>query len=477
MEKITKILKNRHWSLLGRWKHPLVLGDLVTGSITDKNLKTTFPAYPEIYIIINFKQFVSKKDYKKNIHSTELLLNQNVNHVIREIKKEVTMSLNKLLSFKPTKFDYKEVKEYFKQARLHGRQWYQIMLIDNVLEKFYLKSLPENFKLTGKKYTPHSLLAKTALPKKLFPMIKEQYDLLKIAIEAKAGKNIESKLKQHAKKYSWMNSMNWWLPPFTTEHYRKEVEEIIKGNPSKQFKELQVNRKQQYKEAANLLKELKKNYPDAWRLIDIIRDMADLKEENWDVISTTGTRMRPKFGELASKFFLTYNQFMMMTRKEMLKTLKENNLSNSPKELNQRLKNYAIISRGSISTVISGNKSLDLLELVEKEVKKVSSLKGMSVWLGEATGKVRVLYSVDDIHKMQTGEILVCPMTDPDFMPAIKKARAIVTDQGGILCHAAIVARELQTPCIVGTEIATKVLKDGDLVEVDTDNGIIRKLK
>jgi len=62
-------------------------------------------------------------------------------------------------------------------------------------------------------------------------------------------------------------------------------------------------------------------------------------------------------------------------------------------------------------------------------------------------------------------------------MPAIKKASAIVTNVGGITCHAAIVSRELKIPCIIGTKIATKVLKDGDLVEVDAQKGIVKILK
>jgi len=68
-------------------------------------------------------------------------------------------------------------------------------------------------------------------------------------------------------------------------------------------------------------------------------------------------------------------------------------------------------------------------------------------------------------------------MTVPDFLPAMKKAKAIVTDEGGLTCHAAIVSRELSIPCIIGTRIATKVLKDGDLVEVDSNEGKIRILK
>jgi len=65
-------------------------------------------------------------------------------------------------------------------------------------------------------------------------------------------------------------------------------------------------------------------------------------------------------------------------------------------------------------------------------------------------------------------------MTTPDFMPAMQKAAAFVTDEGGITCHAGIVARELKKPCVIGTKIATQVFKDGDLVEVDAGQGTVR---
>ncbi len=68
-------------------------------------------------------------------------------------------------------------------------------------------------------------------------------------------------------------------------------------------------------------------------------------------------------------------------------------------------------------------------------------------------------------------------MTSPNFLQVLKAVNGIITDEGGITCHAAIISRELQTPCIIGTKIATKVLKDGDLVEVDAERGIVKILK
>ena len=91
-------------------------------------------------------------------------------------------------------------------------------------------------------------------------------------------------------------------------------------------------------------------------------------------------------------------------------------------------------------------------------------------------GLVRIIRYRNELHTIAEGEILVTEMTTPDFIPAMRKASAIVTDEGGITCHAAIVARELKKPCVVGTKIATEVFVDGDLVEVDANSGVVRRL-
>ena len=73
-------------------------------------------------------------------------------------------------------------------------------------------------------------------------------------------------------------------------------------------------------------------------------------------------------------------------------------------------------------------------------------------------------------------DILITPMTTTDYTPILDKIAGLVTDEGGISCHAAIVSRELGIPCIIGTRIATKAFKNGDIVEVDADKGIVRKV-
>ena len=114
---------------------------------------------------------------------------------------------------------------------------------------------------------------------------------------------------------------------------------------------------------------------------------------------------------------------------------------------------------------------------IEREMVKAANhrllLKGTAASLGCAAGRVKILSSPEEISKIQKGEILVAKMTNPSYVPAMKRAAAIITDQGGQTSHAAIVSRELGVPCIVGTGVATKKLSDNQIITVDADKGFV----
>ena len=149
--------------------------------------------------------------------------------------------------------------------------------------------------------------------------------------------------------------------------------------------------------------------------------------------------------------------------------------------LKQRVKKYGILWQGTEIKIYSG-KELEKWEEAEKrktesQIKQVDQLKGVAASSGIVKARVRVLESYCDVAKMKRGEILVSPKTNPKFVPAMEKASAIITDEGGLLSHAAIISRELKIPCVVGTKIATRALKDGDLVKVDANKGVVRIIK
>ena len=100
-------------------------------------------------------------------------------------------------------------------------------------------------------------------------------------------------------------------------------------------------------------------------------------------------------------------------------------------------------------------------------------LKGETASAGVYAGPVRIVHDPSELHKIQKGDILVTPMTTPDMVPAMQRAGAIVTNEGGMTCHAAIVSREMGTPCIVGTQHATDLLKDGEIITVHATRGIV----
>lgn len=109
--------------------------------------------------------------------------------------------------------------------------------------------------------------------------------------------------------------------------------------------------------------------------------------------------------------------------------------------------------------------------------KQATEIRGTVASRGRARGKVRLVLKREQIAEFRQGEILVTSMTTPNFLPAMKKAAAIVTDEGGITCHAAIVSRELTIPCVIGTRGATQILQNGDEVEVEAgEEGVVRRM-
>ena len=124
--------------------------------------------------------------------------------------------------------------------------------------------------------------------------------------------------------------------------------------------------------------------------------------------------------------------------------------------------------RGSM---VIGNKPV----ICEKDV-SYQDIHGAVAFKGRVRGPARIVTFVEDLKKVKNGDILVAQMTFPAFIIAMRKASAFITDEGGITSHAAIIAREMKKPCIIGTKIATRVLKDGDMVEVDANKGVVKKV-
>jgi phosphoenolpyruvate synthase/pyruvate phosphate dikinase len=151
------------------------------------------------------------------------------------------------------------------------------------------------------------------------------------------------------------------------------------------------------------------------------------------------------------------------------------------KATNKRIsRGFVIEYKNGRGGIISKKKQDKIFHELEDQIKNADIISGMVACRGEKQcyqGTAKVLFSAKEERKINEGDFLIATMTTPDYILAMRKAAGFITDEGGVTCHAAIVAREMNKPCIIGTKIATKVLKDGDLVEVDAGKGAVRIVK
>lgn len=144
---------------------------------------------------------------------------------------------------------------------------------------------------------------------------------------------------------------------------------------------------------------------------------------------------------------------------------------------NRRRKNMGFYYNGQENILSIKQIKTCLEKLLRPGSNNEVELIGLAAQAGKARGIVKKVVSQEQMAGFKSGMILVAHETTPDIILAMQKCSAIVTDFGGLTSHAAIIARELKKPCVVGTKFATKVLNDGDEVEVDANQGVVKIIK
>lgn len=268
------------------------------------------------------------------------------------------------------------------------------------------------------------------------------------------------------------------VKPFDAVHYLKELRDLAKTkfNVSAMMRKEVITLRQTRLNRVRLSSKLKINrqykqlFSDAcdFALTKLVRRHAQLLD----------LYLMHKFllAEIAGRLKLTRYQVQFMLKGEVKEALLTGALNKAV--INVRLQECAFYTEKNFEDVYIGSQMRKIIKGIKKLADyNKKELIGQTAQSGYAKGVVKIIIRAKDMKKMKKGDILVSIATDPDIVPAMKKAAAIITEQGGITSHAAIVSRELGIPCIIGTKIATKVLKDGDLVEVDAHKGIVKILK
>jgi phosphohistidine swiveling domain-containing protein len=349
----------------------------------------------------------------------------------------------------------------------------------NKILKIKTKNCPEKF--------ADYLTALTAHPKKL-KTDEQELKILKLAnIAKKRGiktqreiiKNFTGQLKEIKDKFEWLSFDFCDTVIWDVKHYSKLVRSKINTD---------------IQQSIQSIEDYEKNTKNAFKNICAMLGLTKSEQHLFEFIGNLGYYKWAREYEFQEALYNIKFVQDEIGRRFGLSTLETKYLF--PEELRQfqqkqsklkklaqdRFKNFlVIIDKNKENIFLTGNKA-------KKEYKKIKfiqenvgahtkEIKGTPAYFGKAVGKVVIINTSSDLSKMKEGNILVSQATQPNLLPAMKKAAAIVTNEGGITCHAGIVSRELKIPCVVGTKIATKVLKDGDEVKVDANKGIVKILK
>ncbi|MFA5926127.1 MAG: PEP-utilizing enzyme [Parcubacteria group bacterium] len=298
---------------------------------------------------------------------------------------------------------------------------------------------------------------KSGLLKFAFPYSRLEIENLEDSLrKIKKHKNQDELIKIHLKNFSWVLTGYNIIKAYGEKDVLNEIKGIQKKSPGYKF----TGKGQEI----SLLRSLQIG-------IYMRNRIKELSQQLWFYIDPVAAYFSKELG-------ISRDDFFQLTFEEALESIEEGKCKVSKNEIRKRDEGFVCGYLNNKEILLTGKKCQELYKHFSKvDGNKINKIKGASASVGIAQGKAKIIINYQDFNKFNKGDILVAPMTTPDYVILMKKAAAFVTDEGGLSCHAAILARELKKPCIIGTKIATKVLRDGDLVEVDADGGVVRILK
>jgi phosphoenolpyruvate synthase/pyruvate phosphate dikinase len=297
----------------------------------------------------------------------------------------------------------------------------------------------------------------------------ERDDFLRICLDSRKDK---SKLaEEHAKKYGWLAIRYFIGKPWTKEEVLERINNISVDDARAELGERISHRAEREREIEETTKDFDKEDKEVVRQT---RTIVYLRTQRGDYYQRASYYVQPLVEKIAEELGISYADLQYLTAPEVLLSLtgKFNYLEHIKKRkidfLTFFIEDGTTLEGKEVEEYVKGRPTL------RREIKDVKELKGAIGYKGKVKGTARILSLPEHMKKVQKGDILIMVMTTPNFNPAMEKAIAFVTDEGGITCHAAIIAREMKKPCVIGTKIATKVIKDGDLIEVDANKGVVR---
>jgi phosphohistidine swiveling domain-containing protein/(2Fe-2S) ferredoxin len=328
-------------------------------------------------------------------------------------------------------------------------------LISEVLNKFDTRNLTlKDFKIL-------------CSPDILTCIQKEQLSLYTIA-----AKKDYTKLKEHSQNFYWIK--NTWADAkfldekFFIEKINRLEEEGIKFNEEiKKIEETHLKTRQEKQRIREKYPTLATEVERAIEFFELMTEWRELRKKNSLVCNHY---LKLFVDEWSKRVNVKQDYLLFASHSEFSIPLPEG----FEEELKRRAEFCIYYLDSGKETFVTGDSAKDFVKKLTKgNEKQTERLYGNVANPGHVEGIAKVIFTQNELGKMEKGDILVAPCTRPEYLPAMKKAKAIITDEGGITSHAAIVSRELGVPCIVGLQHATDIIKDGDLIDVNANHGIV----
>jgi len=374
-----------------------------------------------------------------------------------------------------TKKSDKELLDLYKKYCKDYKQIYSHYFVILTMENSVLEFL-DNF-LTGKHLDEERqssyLSILTTNTKAMFTK-EEEKELLKIALDIQ--EEIDKRIKKHTGKYFWL-TRDYEDPISTEGDFLKKLSKFVKTDEKvkEKFEEIENFYTTQEKKIKEIERELDIDDFHS-KLFELMRDGIYLKELRKKLVSESLYYMDKLLIEIGRRYNLTLKQIRLLMVEEVEEMIK--NKTNYSDLLDSRIELSVYFAENGKTKVFHGEEAEKIKNQVIAIPDDIKELKGLAVSPGKAKGPVKIVFDPVDISKVKPGDVMVTVQAVPSFTPAIKIASALIADGGtGITSHPATLAREAGIPGITGVKIATEVLKDGDIVEVDGDKGVVRKLE
>ncbi len=419
------------------------------------------------------KKYAENRTYLKKKYKEFVEVSLDINDIFFKIKRGLGEYNNNDLK-----------KTLIKLFNLGKKQYGYSLLpegLDTLSEQDYLGFLPEI-----KPDKALDIVRILSSPEELGFVYKERLALIKLAKKYfKYIKRASEDIKKHRENYFWIQNSFRGAVYLDDKFFFDSLKKIIKEKSLKGIKKEIYNLKNKNKLFKKEIRNIYKKYnisKKAKSFFELVRFFARLQDERKENVQKIVYSVDQIFNEINKRFKISKSKLDNYLIKEIIEVL-EKGKKVSEKELNKRRKTvtFSYIENNKIKTDYLFNEEADSIINFFKEKRKEfhkKELKGFVASTGFGKnilirGRARIVFNpTKDVFNKE--EILVTGMTRPEFVPLMKKAKAIITNEGGITTHAAIISRELKTPCIIGTKVATDVIKNGDWVQLDLKRGVIK---